>query len=48
MPIDENKVKQTCINATKLTKVFQDLLASGEEADIDLGEESEIFKKTEN
>ena len=30
MPSDEGKVKDYCINATKYTKVFKDLLASGD------------------
>jgi hypothetical protein len=30
MPSDENKVKEHCITATKYTKIFKDLLASGE------------------
>ena len=30
MPSDESKVKEYCVNATKYTKIFQDLLASGD------------------
>ena len=30
MPSDENKVKDYCINATKYTQIFKDLLASGD------------------
>ena len=33
MPIDEAAVKKTCIAATKMSKVFNDLLASGEVAE---------------
>lgn len=29
MPSDEGKVKDYCMNATKYTKIFKDLLASG-------------------
>ena len=37
MPIDENKVRETCTHATKLTKIFQDMLASDDFADIEYG-----------
>ena len=30
---EELKLKETCISATKMTKVFQDLLASGDQID---------------
>ena len=30
MPSDEGKVKDYCVNATKYTQIFKDLLASGE------------------
>ena len=29
MAQDENKIREFCITATKMSKVFQDLLASG-------------------
>ena len=35
MASDESKVKEFCMFATKMTKVFQELLASGEEAEIE-------------
>jgi len=31
MPSEEAKLKEVCVTATKMTKVFKDLLASGEE-----------------
>ena len=34
MATDETKVKEFCMTASKMTKVFQELLASGEEAEI--------------
>lgn len=30
---EESKLKEVCISATKMTKVFQDLLASGDQID---------------
>jgi hypothetical protein len=44
MPSDENKVKEHCINATKYTQIFKDLLASGdvfEEASTEAATEEE-------
>lgn len=33
MSPEESKLKEACISATKMTKVFQDLLASGDQLD---------------
>lgn len=41
MPSDENKIKEHCYNATKLTQVFKDLLASGDPIEEEKEEDEE-------
>lgn len=47
MATDETKIKEFCVVATKMTKIFQELVASGEEADIELEEENNEFEGDE-
>lgn len=47
MATDENKIKEFCVVATKMTKIFQELIASGDDADIELEEENNEFDNEE-
>lgn len=45
MPSDEGKVRDQCVAATKMTRIFRDLLASGGSVNSQFEEVNELSKQ---